>query len=215
MNFLAHTLLAGADEADRIGGLLGDFIKGPLPAGLPPALASGVALHRAIDGYADRHPAFLASRARVSSRRRRVAGVLVDLFYDHLLARDWPGEPASRTEPSGTATETGDARPPLAVYTAAIYAALPAYLHALPAPARAVAERMCREDWLTHYRNPAAVARAIDQMSIHRLKRANPLAGGFEEFLADPDGFAADFRAFLPDALAFAAQWRERRSKAS
>ena len=52
-------------------------------------------------------------------------------------------------------------------------------------------------------------------MSIHRLKRANPLAGGFEEFLADPDGFATDFRAFLPDALAFAAQWRERRSKAS
>lgn len=98
MNFLAHTVLAGIDEADRIGGLLGDFIKGPLPAGLPPALASGVALHRAIDGYADRHPAFLASRARISSRRRRVAGVLVDLFYDHLLARDWPGEPASRTE---------------------------------------------------------------------------------------------------------------------
>ena len=73
---------------------------------------------------------------------------------------------------------------------------------------------MRREDWLTDYRNPAAVARAIDQMSIHRLKRANPLAGGFEEFLADPDGFAADFRAFLPDALAFAAQWREQRPKA-
>ena len=82
MNFLAHTVLAGADEADRIGGLLGDFIKGPLPAGLPPALASGVALHRAIDGFVDRHPAFLASRARVSPLRRRVAGVLVDLFYD-------------------------------------------------------------------------------------------------------------------------------------
>ena len=214
MNFLAHTVLAGTDEADRIGGLLGDFIKGPLPAGLPPALASGVALHRAIDGFADRHPAFLASRARVSPLRRRVAGVLVDLFYDHLLARDWPGEAAFRAESTGAATETGDAHPPLAAYTAKIYAALTTYLDVLPAPARAVAERMRREDWLTDYRNPAAVARAIDQMSIHRLKRANPLAGGFEEFLADPDGFAADFRAFLPDALAFAAQWREQRPKA-
>ena len=52
MNFLAHAWLAGDADADRIGGLLGDFVKGPLPAGLPPALADGVALHRAIDGYA-------------------------------------------------------------------------------------------------------------------------------------------------------------------
>ena len=89
MNFLAHALLSGEAEADRVGGLMGDFVKGPLPAGLPPDLAAGVALHRAIDSFADRHPAFAASRARVSPGRRRVGGILVDLFYDHLLARDW------------------------------------------------------------------------------------------------------------------------------
>ena len=54
---------------------MGDFVKGFLPAGLPPALASGVALHRAIDSFADRHPAFIASRSRISATRRRVAGV--------------------------------------------------------------------------------------------------------------------------------------------
>lgn len=233
MNFLAHAVLAGDDAADRIGGLLGDFVKGPLPAGLPPALASGVALHRAIDGFADHHPAFLASRARIGARRRRVAGALVDLFYDHLLARDW-GEwedwadggsacagnalrartdrtdnPRRRADisdkPSGRTAES------LPAYAAGLYAALPAYLPALPAPAREVAERMRQQDWLTSYRDPEAVARAIDRMSIHRMKRANPLAGGFEEFLADPQGFAADFRAFLPDALAFAARWRSER----
>ena len=69
-------------EVITVGGVLGDFVKGPLPAGLPAALASGVALHRAIDSFADRHPAFIVSRARVSARRRRVGGVLVDLFYD-------------------------------------------------------------------------------------------------------------------------------------
>lgn len=57
MNFLAHAFLAGDAEADRIGGLMGDFVKGQLPAGLTPALAAGVALHRAIDSFADRHPA--------------------------------------------------------------------------------------------------------------------------------------------------------------
>ena len=80
MTFLAHALLSGDAEADRVGGLMGDFIKGPLPAGLPPDLACGVALHRAIDSFADRHPAFVASRARISPERRRVSGVLVDIF---------------------------------------------------------------------------------------------------------------------------------------
>lgn len=197
MNFLAHALLAGDDDADRVGGVLGDFVKGPLPAGLPPALAAGVALHRAIDSYADRHPAFIASRRRISATRRRVGGVLVDLFYDHLLARDW--------------AEHGPG--PLADYTAHLYAALPAHLDAFPAAAREVAQMMRRGDWLTAYRDVAAVGNAIDRMAIHRLRRANPLGGGIAEFLADGEGFAADFRQFLPDAQAFAAHWRASRGR--
>ena len=92
MNYLAHALLAGDHPADRIGGVIGDFVKGPLdplPAGLGPGLAAGVMLHRRIDSFADTHPAFLRSRGRVSAARRRVAGVMVDMFYDHFLARHW------------------------------------------------------------------------------------------------------------------------------
>ena len=195
MNFLAHALLAGDDDDDRIGGLMGDFVKGLLPAGLPPALASGVALHRAIDSFADRHPAFAASRARISATRRRVAGVLVDLFYDHLLARDWADYGAGSLDD----------------YTAGLYATLQRYRGILPEPAEAVANRMQANDWLASYRDAAAVGRAIDLMAIHRLRRPNALAGGIEEFLADALGFAADFRTFLPDALAFAEAWRAAR----
>lgn len=195
MNFLAHALLAGDVEADRIGGLMGDFVKGLLPAGLPPDLAAGVALHRAIDGFADRHPAFAASRARISPLRRRVSGVLVDLFYDHLLARDWgdhgPGE--------------------LEHYTAQLYVSLDGFSAVLPEKARDVAERMSAHDWLASYRHVEAVGEAIDRMAVYRLRRANPLGGGIEEFLAEPEGFEADFRAFLPDAMTFAREWRARR----
>ncbi len=197
MNFLAHALLAGTADADRIGGLMGDFVKGFLPAGLPPALASGVALHRAIDSFADRHAAFAASRGRVSATRRRVSGVLVDLFYDHLLARDWADH--------GPGT--------LENYTAELYASLHDYSGFFPEKAREVADLMRTNDWLCAYRNVAAVGQAIDRMSVYRLRRANPLAGGIEEFLADAEGFEADFRVFLPDALAFAAEWRAARSE--
>ena len=195
MNFLAHALLAGNADADRIGGVLGDFVKGYLPAGLRPDLASGVALHRAIDGFADRHAAFAASRARISHARRRVSGVLVDLFYDHLLARDWANHGCGTLED----------------YTTRLYAVLKDYSGFLPEQARDVANRMRTHDWLCSYRSVAAVGHAIDQMAVHRLRRANPLAGGIEEFLADPEGFAADYRLFLPDALAFALDWRSAR----
>ena len=46
-------------------------------------------LHRRIDSFADTHPAFRRSRGRVSAARRRVAGIMVDMFYDHFLARHW------------------------------------------------------------------------------------------------------------------------------
>ncbi len=196
MNFLAHALLAGNAEVDRVGGLIGDFVKGPLPAGLPSALASGVGLHRAIDSFADRHPAFIASRARISPLRRRLGGVLVDLFYDHLLARDWADYCAE----------------PLDDYAVRLYTALDAYVAVLPERACEIADLMRRHDWLGSYRNVTAVGRAIDRMAIHRLSRANPLGGGIEEFLADPDGFEADFRTFLPDAMAFACEWRRNRN---
>ena len=199
MNFLAHALLAGDADTDRIGGLMGDFVKGLLPAGLPPALASGVVLHRAIDSFADRHPAFIASRARISPERRRVGGILVDLFYDHLLARDWDRHGYGSLDD----------------YTARLYASLDALSQHLPDDAQEIAALMSGNDWLGSYRNIAAVGRAIDRMAIHRLRRPTSLAGGIEEFNADTNGFAADFQTFLPDAVAFAASWRKMREERS
>ncbi len=89
MNFLAHVLLAGARPSDQIGGLLGDFVKGPLPCGLPPELARGVALHRFVDRSTDRHPLFIRSCQRISPERRRFAGIIIDMVYDHFLATHW------------------------------------------------------------------------------------------------------------------------------
>jgi acyl carrier protein phosphodiesterase len=75
MNFLAHAMLAGNDPALIVGGVVGDWIKGPLPGLLPRDLARGVALHRAIDSHAETHPAFQRSRNRVAADRRRYAAI--------------------------------------------------------------------------------------------------------------------------------------------
>lgn len=190
MNFLAHALLAGADPARVVGGVVGDWIKGPLPANLPPDLARGVALHRAIDSHAETHPAFRRSRARVSPMRRRYAGVLVDIFYDHLLAADW---------------DSFEARP-FADYCDGVYREIRARLAELPEPARHGLRLMTTQDWFRAYARTEGIADVLARMS-RRARRPNPLAGGEVELMADTAGFRADFHEWLADARKFAGSW--------
>lgn len=220
MNYLAHAVLAGPDPLLRLGGLMGDFVKGPLPPGtagiagaapLPERLILGLRLHRAIDAYAETHPAFRASRARVSAERRRVAGIMVDLFYDHFLARDWAAWPAAPGFSAFAANvDVTPAGSGLAAYCAATYALFDAHAALLPPRLAEVAPLMAAHDWLGSYAEAATIALALDRMAARRFSRPTPLAGGGAELLMDYDGFAADFRAFFADALEFARQWRER-----
>lgn len=191
MNFLAHALLAGDEPALVVGGVVGDWIKGPLPGSLPADLARGVALHRAIDGFAESHPAFRRSRARVSAARRRYAGVLVDIFYDHLLARDW-----AELHPR-----------PFADYRHGVYLQVADRFDALPASCHRALNLMSSEDWFHGYARIDGIADVLARMS-RRARRPNPLAGGETEFLANAEGFRGDFQAWLVDARAFAQEWQ-------
>lgn len=191
MNFLAHALLAGDDPALIVGGVVGDWIKGALPAGLPDDLARGVALHRAIDSHADANPAFQLSRSRVSVPRRRYAGVLVDMFYDHLLARDW-----------GAIHHQ-----PLQEFCAEVYRLVELRLPELPESAHGGLRMMAREDWLSSYAEVPGLADVLARMS-RRARQPNPLLGGEQELLAEGEGYARDFALWLPDAQAYSMQWQ-------
>lgn len=190
MNYLAHALLAGPAIADRVGGIAGDFVKGVLPGALPPDLAAGVALHRAIDQWADTHPAFRASRARVSAERRRYGGILVDVFYDHLLAKHW-----SRYHSA-----------PLEHFTRGLYSDAALLLRDLPSRFAQVLPLMQSDDWLAAYREPVAVGFALDGMSRRHVRQPNPLLGALAELDRDYAGFEADFLRFMPAAIDFAEQ---------
>ncbi|MBL8491545.1 MAG: DUF479 domain-containing protein, partial [Rhodocyclaceae bacterium] len=189
MNFLAHAFLAGADPGLRIGGLIGDFVKGPLPAGLPTDLAEGVRLHRRIDVWAETHPAFRRSRGRVATDRRRFAGILVDMYYDHFLADQWERRHHL----------------PLAQFTAETYALAGARAAELPAGFVRLLPRMRAMDWLASYRRIAAVEEALDRMAT-RLSRPDGLRGGIADLARDYAGFEADFAEFIGDATRMTAE---------
>lgn len=190
MNFLAHALLAGDASALIVGGVIGDWIKGPLPGVLPDDLAKGVALHRAIDSFVESNPAFCRSRSRISADRRRYAGVLVDVFYDHLLARNWA---AIHNQP-------------LHEYCEAVYRLIKDRLNDLPVSSRPALTLMAEEDWLTSYEQIEGIADVLARMS-RRARQPNPLANGEQEFLVDVDGFTSDFYVWLDDTREFCQQW--------
>ncbi|HJW02683.1 MAG TPA: ACP phosphodiesterase [Azospira sp.] len=199
MNFLAHAYLAGPEASDRLGGLLGDFVKGPLAGllatGLPEAVVAGVELHRRIDSFADAHPAFQRSRARLSGARRRYGGIVADMAYDHFLARFW-GE-LIVSEELGSLEE----------FAAGTYALLADNGELLPPRLAAILPAMTADNWLVSYRELASVSYALDRMA-QRLSRPNGLFGAGAELAREYAGFESDFRAFLPDARAFAAAHR-------
>ena len=204
MNFLAHAYLAAPDDGLIAGGVIGDWIKGPLAdQPLPKGLLRGVELHRAIDAFADREAAFRRSRARISAARRRWSGVLVDMYYDHLLAAHW---------------EDWHNRP-LYEFTQQIYASLERQVGHLPTPGSkdtplihtlvAVTQRMSSEDWLASYASVTGLNDILARMS-QRARQPNPLANGAEELFAARADFAADFAEFLPVARQFAREWISR-----
>lgn len=191
MNFLAHALLAGDDPALMVGGVVGDWIKGILPGTLPADLAKGVTLHRAIDHFAESNIAFNQSRSRVSSARRRYAGVLVDIFYDHLLAHHWHDIHHQ----------------PLHVYCNTVYEMINDRLPDLPAASHPALNMMAQQNWLLSYAHMDGIADVLQRMS-RRARQPNPLANGEQEMLADMTGFSADFQIWLNDTREFTQAWR-------
>ena len=91
MNFLAHSALAFDDPALVAGQFAGDFVRGTDLSAFPPRVAAGIRLHRRVDAFTDAHPSVAAARTAFAPELRRHAGIIVDVVFDHLLARDWPG----------------------------------------------------------------------------------------------------------------------------
>ncbi|MEL0167618.1 MAG: ACP phosphodiesterase [Pseudomonadaceae bacterium] len=188
MNFLAHLLLGSQSPEQALGSMLGDFVKGPVhQLDLPDPVREGIVLHRRIDSYTDAHPLVLQSKARISGERRRFAGILVDMFYDHLLARHW--------------SRFADRQ--LDDFTRDVYQQLRAQREWMPERAWTVVHYMSEQDWLGSYAQLAHLHRAVDNMA-RRLRRENPLPGGVAELEAAYDGFESDFLAFMPELQRYA-----------
>lgn len=137
MNYLAHIALAGANPEHRVGGLLGDFVRGPLSGQLPIAIETGITAHRKLDAFVDQQPEIQLFLRRFKKPMRRYAGIVADVVYDHLLAREW----------------TQYYQQPLEEFCQEFYDQLAVYGDTLPPRAQHFLEQAPKIGWLENYSN--------------------------------------------------------------
>ena len=189
MNYLAHVFLQRSSPELLIGGMLGDFVKGALGTRYSPGVCAGIMLHRAIDRYTDAHPTVRASVALISPARRRFAGILVDVFYDHFLARHW-----SRYSSQ-----------PIEDFTQQAYRTLAHQASDYPERLQRILPHMAQQDWLAAYAQIESVDAALHGIArrFQRFPRAAILADGVRELMDNYSALEQQFLEFFPDLLEF------------
>ena len=186
MNWLAHLLLAEADPELRLGNLLGDLVKGEARKTLNPKLQRGLECHQAIDIFTDKHSIVKHSKQIIDPQYRRFAGILVDVFYDYILANNWQ--------------DYCDVS--LAEFTTSIYNSWSEYLTEIPPYSQAVIHRMMLENWLYSYRDISGIENTLARIS-YRLNRKSKkkrydLTSAIAELTDNYTELERDFQQFFP-----------------
>ena len=186
MNFLAHIYLSFDDPQITLGNFMADSIRGRDYLHLPERIQKGVLLHRAIDTFTDTHPITRKSSKRLHSRYRHYSMVIVDIYYDHFLARNWDAYSDISLED----------------FTENFYTLLEENMHLMPETVQRMTPYMISDNWLLSYRELEGIHRVLKG-----LNRRTGLKSGMDmavEELADFYGeFEAEFTAFFDELIIF------------
>ncbi|RPI73402.1 MAG: DUF479 domain-containing protein [Geobacteraceae bacterium] len=196
MNFLAHLLLDSSSDDALLGSLLGDFVKGDTAGRFSAPVSDAILLHRKIDSFADAHMITRKSRNRISPLRRRFAGIIVDVCYDHFLSRHW--------RHFGTTD--------LKSFVDRVYAVLIKNRSLLPERLRRILPFMISQNLLGSYIHLEKVGDALDRIA-GRLSRGGQFMRAITEIEANYEALEIDFLAFFPDLAAFVETRRALASK--
>ena len=191
MNLLAHAVLAAPGDESLAGNLIADFVRQTEVERMSPGLRAGVMQHRRVDAFTDRHPDVSRSVRRLSERWGWFAGILIDVYYDHVLSVEWE-------------RHVGGSRRAFIDRVHDVLLTAP-----LPEPAADVMRQFVRADRLASYADPAgladALARLSDRIAARIPTRAVRLEQAMPELQAAHAEFVADFGRFWPELRQHAA----------
>jgi acyl carrier protein phosphodiesterase len=192
MNFLAHIYLSGDDELIRIGNFMADGIRGHDYLEYHPNIQKGVVLHRAIDTFTDAHPIFRKSKHRLHEKYGHYSGVIIDIFYDHFLAKNWSVYSPDKLQDVARI----------------FYESLQSNYEILTDRTKGMMPYMIARNWLVSYASLEGLAMILFQMD-HRTKNRvdmhlsiNELKEFYYEFEEEFTSFFEELRAHCDEKLA-------------
>ena len=148
MNYLAHIFLSFDDDDITIGNFIADAVKGNKFKDFPDGIKKGIMIHREIDSYTDQHEIVKKGKRRLGEYRH-YSGVIMDVYYDHFLAKNW--EDYSEL--------------PLKNYTQKKYRLLDSHQDILPNKMQYLLGYMSTGDWLFNYQFIEGVDFALSGMA--------------------------------------------------
>ena len=182
MNYLAHIYLSGDNETIRVGNFMADHIKGNKYKTYPEDIQKGVLLHRQIDSFTDGHKIARGSKRRLNERYGLYKGVIVDILYDHFLAKNW--SLYSKT--------------PLSEYTTAFYTLLMEHYEILPEKIKYMSKYMIKEDWLAAYAHKEGIQKVLSGMN-RRTGGISNMDLAINDLETHYDDFEQDFTLFFKE----------------
>jgi acyl carrier protein phosphodiesterase len=194
MNFLAHLYLSGNDTSILLGNFIGDFIKGKnLVEKVGAKIARGIELHREIDFFTDQHPIVKESKQRLRPKYRHYSGVIVDVFYDHFLAKNW-NDYHDQLLPD---------------YADHVYDVIQKNASLLPERVNLMMPYMIKGNWLVNYAKLEGIHRALTGMA-----RRTPYESKMDESVVDLqenyEKFKTEFTTFFPELEKHCNKWLKR-----
>ncbi|ETN95434.1 Acyl carrier protein phosphodiesterase [Zhouia amylolytica] len=191
MNFLAHIYLSGDEPLVKIGNFVADSIRGKKYLSYPVQFQNGVILHRAIDTFTDAHPTVRLSTKKLHKNYHHYSSVIVDIFYDHFLAKNWD--------------RYSDI--PLSEFVADFYDLLREHYDILPLNTKKMMPYMISDNWLLNYASIEGISRVLNGMNRRTNNRSkmnfavNELEEYYEEFQEEFYSFFEELRTYSAHKL--------------
>ena len=186
MNFLAHIYLSGENDLITIGNFIADGIKGKRYQNYPNVIQIGILLHREIDTFTDAHLIVRLSTKRLHKNYGHYSGVIVDILYDHFLAKNW-----------SLYSEI-----PLKTYVDNFYELLSIHFEILPLRVQKMMPYMLADNWLLNYAKIEGIQNALNGMN----RRTNDIVGmnrATDELKEFYDEFEEEFTMFFEELRLF------------
>ncbi|MFQ3182134.1 MAG: acyl carrier protein phosphodiesterase [Polaribacter sp.] len=185
MNFLSHLYLSQNNTNLMIGNFIADHIRGNNYEHFSREIQQGILLHREIDTFTDAHKLVRKSKRRLHARYRHYDGVIIDIFYDYFLAKNW----AAYSEI------------PLEVYTNSIYNLFDKIKLDLPAKSQQFIKYMIEYNILFNYKYKDGIEKVLNGMN-HRTKGKSKMNLAIEDLRNLEAELQEDFRVFFKDLIA-------------